>query len=70
MVGAKPIAKTARAAKNLPKTIELNLTGAVSSAWSTFCLLSSLIVRIVIIGRIKNIMGDIVDKISEIAVEP
>ena len=36
IVGTKPSAKTAIAAKNLPSTIAVRLTGAVSKAWSTF----------------------------------
>ena len=58
-VGAKPIAKTASAAKNLPSTIDVRLTGAVSSAWSTFCRLSSLIRRIVSTGMVNTITVDI-----------
>ena len=46
-----PSAYSSSAAKNLPITIPVKLTGAVSSAWSVFCRFSSLNSRMVKIGN-------------------
>ena len=54
MVISNPIANTDKAAKYLPRTIEVNLTGEVNNSWSVFCFFSSLQSRIVKMGT-KNI---------------
>ena len=49
-----PIAKMSRAARNCPMSMPVRLTGAVRRAWSVFCLLSSLISRMVRMGRTRS----------------
>ena len=49
-----PIKNTTIAARNLPSTMPVRLTGAVSSAWSVFCRFSSLNNRMVRIGSTRK----------------